>query len=112
MNDQEVRLRDVLSQLEQGQVSTADAAAQVRRMRFPKPVSKTAWQTIEDDAAGDAPVPVRGSFFVVSQAYMAGRIDREQYEALANAAAEAIKEQDSAGAKAEPVPGHAEVPPG
>ena len=101
MNDQEVRLRDLISQLERHQISTEDAAAQVRTLRFPKPAAKTSYQTMQDDAAGDAPVPVKGSFFVVSQAYTAGRITREQYTALAEAAADAM------GGKGGPVPGKA-----
>jgi len=108
MNDQEVRLRDLISQLERGQISTADAAAQVRTLRFPKPASKTAYQTMEADAAGDPAIPVKGSFFVVSQAFTAGRITREQYEALAKAAAEAMKgSQGNAAGSPSPVPGQA-----
>lgn len=101
MNDQEVRLRALIDQLSRNQISTEDAAAQVRTLRFPKPAAKTSYQTMQDDAAGDAPVPVKGSFFVVSQAYTAGRISREQYTALAEAAADAM------GGKGGPVPGKA-----
>lgn len=99
MSDQEVRLRALIDQLSRNQISTEDAAAQVRTLRFPKPVAKTSYQTVQDDAAGDAPVPPKGSFFVVSQAYTAGRITREQYTALAEAAADAM------GGKGGPVPG-------
>lgn len=104
MSDLEVRLRDVVSQLEQHSITTADAAALVRKIKFPPPSPKTTWQRIEADGAGDPEVPERGSFFVVSQAYMAGRLDREQYTALARAAAEAMKE--SAGGQ-DAVPGTA-----
>lgn len=91
MNDQEVRLRDVLQQLIDGRISTADAAALVRKIKFPAAKEKTTWQRMQDDAGGDVEVPERGSFFPVSQAYASGRIDHEQYSALAKAAAEAMK---------------------
>lgn len=91
MNDQEVRLTHVLEQLTERRISTADAAALVRKIKFPVTEPKSAWQRMQDDAGGDVEVPDRGSFFPVSQAYMSGRIDQEQYEALARAAAEAMK---------------------
>jgi hypothetical protein len=47
-----------------------------------------------------------GSFRQVSRAYVAGRITLRQYEALAQAAAEAIKEQE--GAKHEQLPDQAQ----
>ncbi len=91
MNDQEIRLTHVLEQLIAGRISTADAAAQVRQIKFPVAEAKTTWQRLQDDAGGDVQVPERGSFFPVSQAYMSGKIDQAQYEALAKAAAEAMK---------------------
>lgn len=95
MNDQEVRLTHVLEQLIDGRISTADAAALVRKIKFPVRAPKTTWQRMKDDAGGDLEVPERGSFFPVSQAYMSGRIDAAQYQALAEAAAEAMKGEPS-----------------
>lgn len=100
MNDQEVRLTHVLEQLIEGRISTEDAAALVRKIKFPVRAPKTTWQRMQNDAGGDLEVPERGSFFPVSQAYMSGRIDAAQYRALAEAAAEAMKGETS-GSKSE-----------
>jgi len=90
-SDAEVRLRAVLDWLENGRITTAQAAARVRAMSFPVPPPKTAHQRMEDAGTGDPEVPSPGSFFAVSEALAAGRIDQEQYAALAKAAAEAMK---------------------
>lgn len=85
MADQD-RLEYVLEQLEEGRMSTADAARLVRSMKFPAQPGKTAHQAVEADALGDPEVPEEGSFFPVSHAYTMGRITRVQYDALAQAA--------------------------
>lgn len=87
MSDQQgERLEYVLTQLEEGHMSTPDAARLVREMHFPAPQAKTAYQATEADATGDPDVPQSGSFFPVSHAYAMGRITRAQYDALAAAA--------------------------
>jgi hypothetical protein len=94
MADQD-RLEHVLQQLEEGRISTSDAAAQVRQLTFPVQRPKTAWQTVEDDAMGDPPVHRLGSAFELSRAYVTGRINHAQYEALAKAVSDAMKAQSS-----------------
>jgi len=114
--DQSVRLRTVLGDLENGRVSTADAAAIVRTMHFPKPPpSKTVSRRMEDAAGDDAPPRAQpGSFQEVARAYALGRIDLRQYEALADAAAEAMRSDEGktgdgtdAGSSSRPEPGGA-----
>jgi hypothetical protein len=95
VDDADVRLNAVLDWLEHGHITTAQAAARVRAMHFPVPPPKTAHQRIEDAGTGDPEVPEPGSFFAVSDAFAAGRIDKDQYAALAKAAAEAMKRADS-----------------
>lgn len=90
MSDQEVRLDHLLKQLEEGHLSTEDAARQLRVMTFPVKAARTNHQRWEDEI-GDPEVPEPGSFFAISQAYTEGRISRRQYEALAEAAAASIK---------------------
>jgi hypothetical protein len=90
-DDAEVRLQAVLDWLEHGRITTAQAAARVRTMHFPAPPPKTAHQRMEDAATGDPEVPPPGSFFAISDAFTAGRIDKDQYAALAKAAADAMK---------------------
>ncbi len=92
-DDGEVRLQAVLDWLEHGRITTAQAAARIRAMTFPVSPPKTAYQRMEDDATGDPEVPEPGSFFAISDALAQGRIDQEQYAALAKAAAEAMKGQ-------------------
>jgi len=82
----EPRLKYVLAQLEEGHMSTAEAARLVRGMTFSAAPRKTAYQTVEADGVEDPEVPPDGSFFPVSLAYITGRINRAQYEALAQAA--------------------------
>lgn len=91
------RLEHVLQLLEEKRISTSDAAAQVRKLTFHVNPPKTAWQTVEDDAMGDPPVRPAGSAFEISRAFVTGRIDREQYEALSKAASDAIRAQHHAG---------------
>lgn len=89
--DQAVRLRAVLDDLENNRISIADAAAQVRTMKFPAPPPKTVGQRMADSYETEVPSAIpEGSFREVAQAYVQGRIDLRQYEALADAAAEAI----------------------
>lgn len=91
------RLEHVLSQLEEGHISTSDAAALVRKLTFPVKPAKTAWQTVEDDAMSDPEVRPAGSAYEISRAFVTGRINREQYEALSRAAADAIRAQTTKG---------------
>jgi hypothetical protein len=91
VDDAEVRLNAVLDWLEHGHITTEQAARRVRAMHFPVSPPKTAHQRIEDAGTGDPEVPQPGSFFAISDALAAGRIDQEQYAALARAAAEAMK---------------------
>jgi len=90
-DDQEVRLNAILDWLEHGRITTEQAAARVVRMCFPAPEDKTVYAQQHADVHGDPEVLEPGSFFAVSDAHAAGRIDQEQYAALAKAAAEAMK---------------------
>lgn len=90
--DQAVRLRAVLGNLMENRISLADAAAEVRTMHFPEPPEKTIGQRMADSYENEVPGPENpGSFRMVSRAYAAGSITLRQYEALADAATEAIK---------------------
>lgn len=91
--DQETRLQAVLDQLENNQITLADAAREVRTLHFPPADSPTAWQRQQAAYGRDMAPPPAGSFFMVSQAYTAGRISRRQYEILASAAADAMQEK-------------------
>ncbi len=93
MSDQPARLAYLLAQLEGGQISTADAAREVRGMTFPVSPPKTPYQLIEAAALRDIEMPEPGSFFEVWGAYVTGRITKAQYAALAEAAAEAMRER-------------------
>ena len=91
MSDQEVRLNAILDWLEHRHITTAQAAARVRTLHFPVPADKPVAAQRQADVTGDPDVPEPGSFFAVSDAYAAGRIDEKQYTALAQAAADAMK---------------------
>lgn len=92
-SDQEVRLNAILDWLEHGRITTEQAAARIRSMDFPVPEDKSAHQGRRDDATGDPEPPEPGAFFAVSDAFAAGRIDQDQYAALAEAAVAAMKGQ-------------------
>lgn len=92
MSDQETRLQAILGWLEAGRITTEQAAARVRAIPFPVPEDKTAHQARREDATGDPEPPEPGSFFAISDAFAQGRIDQDQYAALAEAAAQAMKE--------------------
>lgn len=89
--DAEARLQAILSWLEHGRITTEQAAARVKAMRFPPAEPPTVHDQQYGDLNGDPRVPQPGSFFAVSDAFAAGKIDQEQYTALAQAAAEAMK---------------------
>jgi hypothetical protein len=89
--DRDVRLSAILDWLEHGRITTEQAAARVRGMTFGVPEGKTVHARQQADVNGDPEPPVPGSFFAVSDAFAAGRIDQDQYAALAKAAAEAMK---------------------
>ncbi len=83
MSDQEVRLRALLDDLENGRISLAEASAQVRGMNWPRRAGKTAFQARLADAVGQlGELPPPGSFGDVSSAFHTGRIDYLQYEQL------------------------------
>jgi hypothetical protein len=94
--DASVRLRAVLDWLEHGHITTAQAAARIRAMHFPVPAAKTVFHQQYADVNGDPEAPAPGSFFAVSDAFSQGRIDQEQYAALAQAAAESVKRDQAA----------------
>lgn len=106
-NDQEVSLTAILDWLQSGKLSTEQAAAKVRAMRFPVKPAKTIHQQQHADYLEDPEPPQPGSFFAVSAAYAQGKITRRQYEALAQAAAQSIEEQHGDHEPARPVPGGA-----
>lgn len=90
-DDTEVRLNAVLDWLEQGRITTEQAAARIRAMPLKSPPDKTDFAERAEDANGDPEVPQPGSAFAISDAFADGRIDQDQYAALAQAAAEAAK---------------------
>jgi hypothetical protein len=92
MSDQGVRLDAVLTWLERNRISTADAVKQVRTMKFPVPPAKGAYARLHDDANGDHHPPEHGAFFHIADAFSQGKISRTQYEELAEAATQAMKE--------------------
>lgn len=90
--DQPLRLRTVLSDLENGRMKISDAAAHVRKMHFPVPADKTVAQRMADSYESEVPAAAPpGSFREVALAYHSGRITYQEYKALAEAAAAAIK---------------------
>lgn len=98
MSDQEARLSAILGWLSSGRITTDEAAKRVRTLHFP--VDKRAPSVADrftQHARGDIALPKAGSFAEISAAYAGGKIDRTQYTALAEAAAEAVKSDDSPG---------------
>lgn len=91
MSDQANRLDTILDWLEQDKISTEDAAAQVRKMTFATTDTGSVWDQLSADAVGDLDPPEPDSFFPVAAAYSDGKITAEQYEALAEAAAETAR---------------------
>lgn len=89
--DAEARIQAILDWLERGRITTEQAAARIRAMSFSVPEDKTPFAVQHADAAGDHHAPEPGSFFAVSDAFAQGRIDQDQYAALAKAAAEAMQ---------------------
>ena len=88
--DQETRLQAVLDWLSKGRITTDQAAARVARMHFTDSRPQDNYHMAED-LAGDGDVPEPGSAFAISDAFAQGRINREQYAALAKAAASATQ---------------------
>jgi hypothetical protein len=90
--DQEVRLSTILQWLEQGKISTDEAAKRVATLHFPEPERPpTVADRLSRHARGDIVLPQAGSFAEISAAYTGGKIDRPQYAALAEAAAAAMR---------------------
>jgi hypothetical protein len=82
----------MLDDLENNRISMADAAAEVRTMKFPVPPPKTIGQRMGDSYETEVPpLAADGSFHEVAQALVQDRITLRQYEALAEAAAEAMR---------------------
>lgn len=88
--DAEARLQAIVSWLEHGRITTEQAAARVKAIPFPPGEPPTVHAQQYGDLNGDPKVPQPGSFFAVSDAFAAGRIDQEQYAALAQAAVQAM----------------------
>lgn len=90
-DDQQVRLATILAWLDQRKITTAEAASKVATLHFPPPAHATGTGgRFAQDAAGDVPARPAGGFHEISAAYAAGKLDRNQYEALAKAAAQAM----------------------
>lgn len=90
-SDQEVRLNAVLDWLAKGRLTTEQAARRIKTMKFAPMPDKTVFQQQYAAANGDPEPPQAGSFFAISDAYAAGKINRDQYADLAAAAAESMK---------------------
>lgn len=91
--DSEVRLQAILGWLEAGRITTEQAASRIRAIRFPVPAEQSIHAQRRADVNGDPEAPEPGSFFAVSHAFAEGRIDQQQYAALAEAAAASMKGQ-------------------
>lgn len=91
VSDLDVRLGAIVDWLANGRITTEQAAARLRDFPFPAPPEKTARQNQLEDANGDPEPDLPGSFSAVIDAFAQGRIDAEQYAALAQAAAEAMR---------------------
>lgn len=91
-SDHAVRLRAILDDLEDGKATTWDAAARIRKLSFPQSRRRPVGEHMTASAEGDMPpMPPEGGFHEVEQAYVQGRITIQQYRALAEAAADAMK---------------------
>jgi hypothetical protein len=90
-DDQDVRLSTILDWLATGHISTEQAASRMRSLHFGPVPQHSVGRRMADDAHGDIPAPMPGEFRQVSQALAEGKIDRPQYEALAEAAAAAMR---------------------
>jgi hypothetical protein len=89
VSDKAVRLQAVLSWLETGKVTLADACERIRDMKLAGPPDRSTSQVLAADANGDIPVPDGDTFSEISHAYTSGRITRHQYEQLAEAVSRA-----------------------
>lgn len=79
---------ELLDQLEQGEISTDDAAREFAFVEWPEEPDRP--ETLDETEGDPDPRPVApGGFEEVSAAYSDGRIDDATYEALAKAYAEA-----------------------
>jgi hypothetical protein len=83
VSDHKARLDAIISDLENGRITIAQACELVRGMSWPRMNGKTAFQQRLADAAGlhDGPPPP-GSFADVATELHAGRISFDQYERL------------------------------
>jgi hypothetical protein len=88
--DQEVRLSAILRWLEQGKITTAQAAGKVRTLHFPVPEPHSVGARFTEHVKADAALPEHGSFAEISAAFAGGKIDHGQYKALAEAAHDAM----------------------
>lgn len=90
-SDQATRLDTILEWLKSGQMSLEQAVEHVRKLHFPEPWSPALGRRHEEHAHGDIPVPDSGTFQEISAAYSRGDLTRPEYEALAEAAAAAMR---------------------
>lgn len=88
-NDTEVRLDAILDWLHAGRITLDQAVARVGRLPLAAPPDKTPHQEVSAAATGEDEVPPAGSAFPIAAAHAEGRIDDQQYAALAEAAAKA-----------------------
>ena len=90
MSDHDDRLAALLSDLEHGRITAAQACARVRGMTWPRAHGKTAFQArLADALNSEGDPPPDGSFADVVTAYHAGRLTAAQYEQLHEAYADA-----------------------
>jgi hypothetical protein len=90
--DNDVRLGAILNWLHEGRITPAEAAARVRSIKFEmNGHAPSVTGRFTQHAMGDIALPKTGSFAEVSAAHAAGKIDRRQYAALAQAAAQSIR---------------------
>lgn len=93
-DDQTVRLGAILHQLANRQMTTQQAASRVRTLHFPAPPPRpTAAERFAQHVRGDIPVSKPGCFAEISAAFAAGKIDRAQYDALCEAAHQAMADE-------------------
>jgi hypothetical protein len=97
---------DLLGQLSDGSVTVADVADQFRRRQWPSAAKPdtTDYTALARRTVTDPDAPPPGSFLEVAAAWHDGTLTDDQFTALAQAAADAIKGQ-------QPQPGTAAVAP-
>lgn len=90
--DEPERLSAILSWLHEGRITPAEAAQRMRSIKLERNGgAPSVTDRFTQHAMGDIALPKAGSFAEVSAAHAAGKIDRRQYAALAQAAAQSIR---------------------